>query len=178
LNDEKIIKAIKEGDAAAIDQVITKYSRLMWSVAGTVLKNAASRQDIEECVADVFIYLWQNPDKYDAERGRLKSWLSMIAKTQAINRYRLLAKHNEAPLDDKMFARQLGVMEGILEEDAKRSLTAAVRELEEPDQEILVRRYYYDQKPKEIAFALDLPVKTVENRLYRAKRKLREMIAN
>ena len=45
--------------------------------------------------------------------------------------------------------------------------------LEEPDREIIIRRYYRDEKPRAIARALDLPVKQVENRLYRAKAKLR-----
>ena len=48
--------------------------------------------------------------------------------------------------------------------------------LGEPDREVLVRRYYYDQKPKEIAAVLRLPVKQIENRLYRAKRFLRDRL--
>ena len=65
MNDEKTIQAIQSGDEQAIDNVITKYSKLLWSIASAVLKNAASAQDIEECVADVFIYLWQHPEKYE-----------------------------------------------------------------------------------------------------------------
>lgn len=57
-------------------------------------------------------------------------------------------------------------------------LISAVRALGEPEQEILIRRYYYDQKPKEIAVALDMPVKQVENHLYRTKQKLRAILAN
>lgn len=178
LNDEKTIEAIKNGDEAAIDYVITKYSKLMWSIASAVLKNVASTQDIEECVADVFIYLWRSPEKYDAGRGKLKVWLSVIARTKAIDKYRELSKHNSAPLDDTLLVDQLGIIDGIIAEDTKRMLVAAVKALEEPEQEILTRRYYYDQKPKEIAVALDMPVKQVENHLYRTKLKLREAIAN
>ena len=178
MNDEKLIKAIKEGDEAAIDYAITKYSKLLWSIAGTILKNVAAQQDVEECVADVFIYLWEHPEKYDAKRGRLKVWLALVARTLAINRYRVLSRQNLLPLDDMLFVDQLGVMDGILAAEQKCTLISAVRALEEPDQEILVRRYYYDQKPREIALALDMPVKHVENHLYRTKRKLRELVAN
>ena len=72
---------------------------------------------------------------------------------------------------------QLDVMDGILAQAEKQSLLEAMKSLAEPDREILVRRYYYNQKPKEIAVALSLPKKHVENRIYRAKQKLREMIA-
>lgn len=178
MNEEKTIEEIKNGDEATINYVITKYSKLMWSIASAVLKNVASTQDIEECVADVFIYLWQSPEKYDAGRGKLKVWLSVIARTKAIDKYRKLSTQNSVPIDDNMFADQFGVIEGIETEDTKRILITSVQALEEPEQEILTRRFYYDQKPKEIAVALDMSVKQVENHLYRTKLKLKEMIKN
>jgi len=55
-------------------------------------------------------------------------------------------------------------------------LIAAVNALGEPDREILVRRYYYGQKPKEIALALNMSVKQVDNRLYQTKRRLRQVL--
>lgn len=176
LNDERLIKAIQNSEEAAIGEVIAKYSRLLWSIAHTILKNAASEQDIEECVADVFIYLWQHPEKYDARRGGLKAWLSLLARSQAIDRYRALSRHSTLPLDDAVFVEQLDLADELLAEDARRALDAAVRALDEPEREILLRRYCYGQKPKEIAFALDMPVKRVENCLYRAKRRLRDRL--
>jgi len=177
LNDTKIINAIKSGNEAVIDHVINKYSKLMWSIASTVLKNVASMEDIEECVADVFVYLWQNPDKYDADRGKLKVWLSILARSQAIDKYRQLSKRNTIPLEGD-FMEQLGIVDDILAAENKQLLVTAIKALEEPDQEILIRRYYYEQNPREIAVALDMPVKHIENHLYRTKLKLRNMIAN
>lgn len=178
LNDEKIIKAIRDGDETAINYVINKYSKLMWSISGSVLKNAASIQDIEECVADVFVYLWENPGAYDTQRGKLKSWLSIVARSKAIDKYRQISRRNDISLNDESFTEQLAVVDGILASETKEMLTAAIKKLEEPEQEILIRRYYYDQKPKEIAVTLDISVKCVENYLYRTKLKLRDMISN
>lgn len=178
MNDEKTIQAIQSGDEQAIDNVITKYSKLLWSIASAVLKNAASAQDIEECVADVFIYLWQHPEKYDAGRGRLKVWLSILARTRAVDRYRTLSKEHALPLDEALLAGQIDAIDGILAENQKCVLQDALSALEALDHEILLRRYYYDQKPREIALALDMPVKHVENHLYRTKRKLRQMITS
>lgn len=177
MNDEKIISAIQRGDEVVINDVITKYSKLLWSIASSILHNVASDQDIEECVADVFVYLWENPEKYTARRGTLKVWLSVVARSHAIDRYRELSKNNAIPLDDTVFIEQVGVCDGIVAEDTKRRLKEAVGALEQPEQEILIRRYYYEQKPKQIAVALNIPVKQVDNHLYRAKLKLRAMLA-
>ena len=94
MNDERMITAIKNRSEAAINEVIKKYSKLLWSVAGAVLNNMGSTQDVEECVADTFIYLWEHPDKYDPQRGKLKTWLSIVARTQAVNRCREISKRN------------------------------------------------------------------------------------
>ena len=178
MNDERIITEIKNRNEAAINEAITKYSKLLWSVAGVVLNNIGSTQDIEECVADTFIFLWEHPEKYNPQRGKLKTWLSIIARTQAVNRYREISKRNTISLEDTDFIAQLGVVDNILKAETRRSLLAAVKTLGEPDREILIRRYYYDQKPKEIAYALDMSVKQVDNRLYQTKLKLRELLSN
>ena len=178
MNDERMITAIKNRSEAAINEVITKYSKLLWSVAGAVLNNIGSTQDVEECVADAFIYLWEHPEKYNPQRGKLKTWLSIVARTQAVNRCREIAKRNIVPLEDTDFINQLGIVDTFLEAETRRALLAAVNALGEPDREILIRRYYYEQKPREIALALDMSVKQVDNRLYQTKLKLRESLSN
>ena len=178
MNDERMITAIKNRNEAAINEVITKYSKLLWSVAGAVLNNIGSTQDVEECVADTFIYLWEHPEKYNPQRGKLKTWLSIVARTQAVNICREIAKRNIVPLEDTDFIDHLGIVDTFLEAETRRALLAAVNALGEPDREILIRRYYYDQKPKEIALALDMSVKQVDNRLYQTKLRLREVLSN
>ena len=178
MNDEKIVRAIRDGSEAAIGQVIDRYSRLMWSIVSAVLKNTGAEQDVEECVADVFIYLWENPGKYDPQRGKLKAWLSVVARSRAIDRYRELSRRNDVPLEDTFIADRIGAADRVLARETRQDLIRAIEALEELDGEILIRRYYREQKPREIALALDMPVKQVENRLYRAKKKCRNMISD
>ena len=177
MNDTQTIESIKNRNEAAISCVITRYSKLLWSIAGAVLSGIGSPEDVEECVADTFIYLWEHPEKYDPQRGRLKTWLAIVARTRAADRCRDIAKRATVPLEDTTFADELGVVDGILREDQRQALAVSVDGLGEPDREILIRRYYYDQKPKEIALALNMEVKQVDNRLYRAKQRLRESIS-
>ena len=177
LSDEKMIAAIRNRSEAAINAVIDKYAKLLWSVAGKILKNVGSTQDIEECVADTFIYLWENPDKFDPARGKLKTWLSIIARTKAMDRCREITKKNTVPLEDALIADGLGFEDDVMQEETRRMLMAAINALGEPDREVLIRRYYYNQKPKEIALVLNMSVKQVDNRLYQAKLKLRQAIS-
>lgn len=88
LQEKNIIDAIKAGDEQAMQKIICRYSRLLWSIVGAVLSQVGTTEDMEECVADVFIDLWEHPQKYDESRGSLKAWLSVIARNKAIDRYR------------------------------------------------------------------------------------------
>ena len=48
--------------------------------------------------------------------------------------------------------------------------------LTDEDREIVKRRYYHDQKPAEIAKDMGMNKKKVENRLFRSKKKLKDML--
>ncbi len=177
LNDKKIIAALIKGDEKILAFVIRKYSGLLWKIAASILINAASAQEVEECVADVFIFLWQYPEKYNPDRAKLSSWLSMIARSKAVDRYRSLIKNKEISMEE-IIVESLGYAEVKTSDEDKEELLFYIAELDEKEKELIVRRYYYEQKPAEIALALDIPKKQIENRLYYAKQKLKRCWAN
>lgn len=172
MQEKNIIDAIKAGDEQAMQKIICRYSRLLWSIVGAVLSQVGTTENMEECVADVFIDLWEHPQKYDESRGGLKAWLSVIARNKAIDRYRQKTKIQTIPLEETVLA-QMGVEP---EMENREELQEALAELTEEEREILLRRYVYQQKPKEMAVALGLSVKQIENRLYRIKAKMRKQM--
>lgn len=178
MREETIVADIGNRDEDAMNFVINKYSRLLWPIASAVLKNVGSEQDVEEVVADAFIFLWEHPGKFDPKRGTLKSWLCIAARSRAIDRYREITRRQTVPLEETVLAGRFGMQEALIREETRRELLAAVNALGEPGREILLRRYYYDQKPREIALALNMTVKQVDNSLYRSKRHLREALTN
>lgn len=177
LNDKKMISAIIKRDEQMLAFVIQKYSKLLWKITASILLNVSSVQEVEECVADVFIFLWQYPEKYNPDRAKLSSWLSMIARSKAVDRYRSLIKNKEISMEE-IIVESLGYVEVKTSDEDKEELLSYIAELDEKEKELIVRRYYYEQKPAEIALALDIPKKQIENRLYYAKQKLKRCWAN
>lgn len=184
MNDKKIISAIADRDERMLAFVVKKYSKLLWKIAASILINAASAQDVEECVADVFIYLWQYPEKYDPDKAKLSSWLSVIARSKAVDSYRRIIRKREISMEE-IVVESLGYAENNVaygesysreEEHFMEKLRICIEGLDEREKELVIRRYYYEQKPAEIAVALDMPKKQVENKLYYVRQKLRKMM--
>ena len=55
-------------------------------------------------------------------------------------------------------------------------LNECIQMLGEEEREIIIRRFFYGQKNGEIALAMNLKTKQIENRIYNAKNKLRKMM--
>ena len=81
------------------------------------------------------------------------------------------------PLEQALCGGGVCAQEAALREEALAELREQIRSLGELNREILVRRYYYGQKPREIALATGLTVTQVNNSLYRSKRQLRQALA-
>lgn len=100
----------------------------------------------------------------------------MIARSRAIDRYRQLVKRQTVSMEETLLQTEMIPEAPGLGEETRAALMQALEQLTEPDREILLRRYYFDQKPEEIAKAIGLTVKQVEKRLYRTKRRLWETL--
>lgn len=176
MTEKQMIAGLKAGDEHALDAAILSYSRLLWSIARAVLHNVGTTQDMEESVADAFIQLWKSSVSIDEMRGSVKTWLCVAVKSRAIDRYRKIIRNNEVGFEEQLAYCGAGLLDQTMDAVLQRELLAAIHALSEPDREIILRRFYYQQKPKQISVALDLTVKQVENRIFRSKQKLREQL--
>ena len=178
-----MILGIMARDESMMAYIVERYSKLLWSVVAPVLGGIGNEQDMEECVADVFIHLWTKPENYKPEKGKLSSYLSVMARTKAIDRYRMIYRKLEDPLEETAMQRLMAdclsqPLESLLQKERREDILSVIARLGEPMEEIVIRRFFYDQKPRMIAAAMNLSVKQVENSLYTAKRQLRQMLEN
>jgi RNA polymerase sigma-70 factor (ECF subfamily) len=158
-----------------LEKLMEEHNRLLWSVAGGILRGVGTNEDIEECVGDVWIALWRDPGAFDERRGTLPSYLAVMTRSRALDKLRALRRRETAALQDDTPADG-GVEDEMVRRELFGSLRDAVDALDEPAREIVIRRYFFEEKPSEIAAKLSLPVKEVHNRLYAAKGRLRKAL--
>ena len=162
-------------DTAALECLIQKYAPLVTAVVSGML-GRGHRRDVEEVTADVFFAYWR-AEKYDESDQGTRNLLITIARRQAVNRLRVIARSKDDYLSDEILDAELAAA-GLWDDEIsasidKNTIRAVIEGLTPPDNEIFTRRYYYCQSVKEIARAMHLLPKTVENRLYLAKKKIR-----
>lgn len=171
------IEKLLNRDEKTFTDIIDTYSQLLWVIAGGYLSKSSgcSEEDVEECVSDVFIELWNNPGKFDPARGSLKSYLCSLTKYKAISAFRKKMRGKTVNLEDYRDIPD-EKSEDYLDRPDHGEMYEALRALPEPTREILIRRYFYEETPAVISDKLAIPKKEIENRLYRGKQALSALL--
>ena len=178
MDEEKLIDMILSGNEESLIYIIETYSKLLWVIAGGILGNVGTSEDIEECISDTYMSLWQKPKSFDPRKGSLKTFLATIAKRRALDKYRQLTKTKIIELDEAISSSDDDLFEYVAKRDLQSELYEAISLLGEPDKEILIRRYFFEEKPSDIADKTHIPVKEVKNRLYQSKLRLRKVLCD
>ena len=173
MNDEALIRRLAAGSRTALNQAVDRFTPYVSAVAWRVLApSAATREDLEEVVADVFLALWSHA--MDIDPGRVRTWLRAVAKNKAVDRLRTLSP--TLPLCENAADRSPGPEEETLLRERAARLLAAVEALEEPDRTLFLRRYYANEKLKDVARDLGMNQATARTRLHRGRRLLLEQL--
>ena len=176
MTDKEISKKVIKGDTSVFNYLMDNYNKLLWLVVGNILEKVGTSEDIEDCISEVYLKLVQNPKAYDHKKGSIKSFLVRAGKNCAIDKYRQLTRSNVIELSEEIFmqSHEDDVLQAIINTEDKAALLEVINRLKEPGKEILIRRYFFEEKPKEIAKKMQLTVKDVENKLYQSKLKMKK----
>lgn len=100
LTDEELMAHAREGHHDALAVIVSRYQRLVWSVAAKIVHDPGEAEDV---VQTVFVDLFQKVALFDASRGTLKGWLMQFTYSRSINRrYHLQRRqfYNQAELEE------------------------------------------------------------------------------
>jgi RNA polymerase sigma-70 factor (ECF subfamily) len=119
LSDLVLIRAMQEDCEACFDVLFAKYWKLVFAIAWKILRERSNAEDI---VQEVFLTIYLQRDKYDYNRGSVKTWISQFAHFKALLRRRYLQTRELTNLEEFLefeseFVR-VGASQGVLERAA------------------------------------------------------------
>jgi RNA polymerase sigma-70 factor (ECF subfamily) len=177
--DRGLVERMRAGDEGAFGILLNRYQR---PVINFLYRMLGSAEDAHDAAQEVFVRVYRGANRfaYRTARDRFSTWLFQVARNVAIDHLR--RRRPEEPLDSASPADLArAVAPGTPATDAAAHeigdrIAAAVAELPEDQRTALVLAEYHDLPNGEIANVMRCSVKSVESRLYRAKRFLRKQL--
>lgn len=165
-------------DSTVIDQLYTKYWKLMYAIC---YKSTSDTEASEEIVQDVFIGLWKRGGELEVSFS-IKSYLIKSAKTGIIKYYRTKTKNREDVLtacnlcEEKEFSIDVIEHNEAITTFLKEDLQLVVNQLPCQCQKIYRLSREGQLNTNEIAAALNISPKTVKNHITKALLHIRKHI--
>ncbi len=176
MTDEQIIGRVRGGETRMFGELVRRYQD---PVYGMVARAVGAGEDAEDVAQEVFLRVFRGLDGFKGE-SKFSTWLyrvtwNLCADWLRRNRRpdRRTAKVDEA---DSLADGRVDLEGGLLEQEQRAAVRRALDRLDEKYRGVVDLHYYQKLSYDQIAAVLDLPLKTVETRLYRARKMLRECL--
>lgn len=165
------------GDHDAFAAFYDATCSFVYSLALRILGNQA---DAEEVTLDVYVQVWRNPARFDEHRGGITAWLSMMARSRALDRCRSSgARHRwEEPSGDfeEPAVRDTPERLAVQSQD-RRDVAQALATLSAEQRQVIELAYFGGLSQSELAEHLGVPLGTVKTRVRLGMMKLREQLS-
>jgi RNA polymerase sigma-70 factor (ECF subfamily) len=164
-------------DEAALAEVYRRHSGLVYGLARRVLGDQAMAEEVTQ---EVFVYLWQHPERFDPTRGSMRSWLGVLTHRRAVDRVRGEARRARREATAGAAAPP-GSGEEEVDEELSRSwiagrVRAAIDRLPADQREAVLLAYFGGRTYRQVATELCIPEGTAKSRLRLALAKLDDLL--
>jgi RNA polymerase sigma-70 factor, ECF subfamily len=172
-SDPSLVSRMARGDRSALSELYARHAPRLLALTVGILRD---RTEAEDVLHDVFLEVWKNAATYAEERGTVSAWLSLRARSRAIDRRRSprharsvsLEASGQAPgVDPGLDPARIG--------DHER-LARALSALSSEEREVILLGYFEGLSSSEIAERIQKPLGTVKSRTRSALAKLRGVL--
>jgi RNA polymerase sigma-70 factor (ECF subfamily) len=175
--DTELVGAIADRKHEALRSAYDQYAPAVMGVALGVLKDRDLAEDI---VQQVYVRLWDRPQRFDPERGSLRSFLQMDAHGRSIDLIRSMRARDERDRADHARTASTatpGTEELAMDNVVSTHVHAALAELPEDQRTPIALAFFDGFSYRDVAERLGLPEGTVKSRIRAGMRRLRLVLA-
>lgn len=174
MTDQELIQQARKGDNKAFEQLVKRYESQVAAIVIGMLGKCDTADDVGQ---EVFIRFYKSLNKFRGESG-LGTYLTRIAMNISLNelkrrkRRRFFFKYN----GDEGTEVAINPDDSITRNERQEHVQNAIQKLEPSFRAVIVLRFIEGYSTEESAKILKIPIGTVLSRLFRAQKKLKEIL--
>ncbi len=174
MNEEILVRRMKEGDKASFDLLYEKYKNIALRTAYLI---TGSIPDSEDVVQDTFVKTYLHCKELKNDSG-FKAWMMQILVRTA---YKTGKRKGKEMPDEEIIAKadmrtERSSLDHVLVKEETRILSEAVHRLPIKQRTVVILFYYQEYSVREISRMLGLREGTVKSRLHVARERLRGIL--
>ena len=184
MNETKLIELARNGDKAALSQLVNTYSERIYNLALRILRK---KEDAEDILQETFLTVIEKLHTFDG-RSSFFTWIYRIATNASLMKLRkkkvIFKEIAEDPeytesVESRVFVDwSQDPSINVLDEEIKQKLDEAINKLSDIYRSVFVLRDIEGLSIKETSAILDITEENVKIRLRRARQFLRDYLSD
>jgi RNA polymerase sigma-70 factor (ECF subfamily) len=182
-DDLDLVKASKNGDVAAFEQLVKRYDRKLFRIAHSVTHN---REDSQDAVQEAFFKAYQHLADFRGD-SQFSTWLIRITLNQSLMKLRKQRRTKEVSLDENCGTDEEVLPREVIDwapnpeelcsvSELRNILLKNIQELQPIVRTVFVLQDLEGLSTDQTAAVLNLSRPAVKSRLWRARLQLRELL--
>jgi len=173
-SDEDLVRRIARGERAAMQTLFARHQVKVFRFIFRMVRDEALAEDL---TSDTFLDIWRQADRFEF-RSQVSTWILGVARFKALGSRR---KRREAGAEEDEMAAVPDTADDpeLVAQKASKAgqLRACIDGLTEVQREIIDLVYYQERSIREISELLGIPENTVKTRMFNARKRLSELMA-
>jgi RNA polymerase sigma-70 factor, ECF subfamily len=163
-----LIERCRTGDDVAFGELVERYKHLVY---GMVWRLTSDRSRTDDLAQEVFLKIYRGLPYFRGE-ARLSTWIFRIVSNVCTQD----RAQRRTETSTESVREPGGADAAFAELELRDRLDKAIAQLPENYRLLIAAHYLEGVQYEALAEALDIPIGTVKTHLYRAKRRLRELL--
>ncbi len=177
VSDAQLVTSIARYSEVALAEAYRRHGGAVFGLAKRVLLNPTEAEDVTQ---EVFLRLWNQPDRFDPARGSLRSFLLAQAHGRAVDSVRSTSSRRQREARDAMRTAEAAydMQREVWDLAVADHVARAMGELPEEERRAIELAYFDGRTYREVARLLDEPEGTVKSRIRNGMRRMRAVLTD
>lgn len=177
VSDAQLVTSIARYSEVALAEAYRRHGGAVFGLAKRVLQNPTEAEDVTQ---EVFLRLWNQPDRFDPDRGSLRSFLLAQAHGRAVDAVRSSSSRRARESRDALrtAGAEYDMQHEVWDLAVAEQVAHAMGELPDEERRAIELAYFDGRTYREVAQLLDQPEGTVKSRIRNGMRRMSAVLAD